>query len=1033
MENQKSSCPNKRARQHSVPADPVTLAENGDSLAKKPRENSATTRCSTSTENACSSSSAGQSSNQFLPNLSSSIQAASPPPAAPPPLPPSTASITSMPSSDGIKVTETSGKTEAVDTSDITSCSSETPSAPQERSESSPQPTNDDSNIGNESDSDLDYDDLDDIVVPSDVDDFMDDLDGGDSGEDDHSVASSTTTLSTGSVGSNTPSVVGESLESVSLGGEPTKRTQSWVAKAPNLTDSPALRRSLFSNIPPTINFMLHNETSAHQLPDVIRRLLKWRLSTITPAIVKRCASNSGFRLMRRTCLDWHATWGKHMKSVQFKDIKEGQKINHFPGTFNIGRKDRLWRNYHRLMLKHGKAEFGFLPRTFVLPADTKLLKKVWERRGGKGRWIVKPPALARGVGISVVNKFSKIPKNKPLVVQRYVARPYLINGTKFDLRLYLLVTSVNPLRLYLYDDGLVRFASNKYSNDSKCVDDVYMHLTNYSINKNSATYTQNDDSESCQGHKWTLKSLWRHFDAEGIDHTVVWDKVKDLMIKTVISAENNMSSLFSQNVRSRYSCFELFGFDILLDSKLKPWLIEVNISPSLHSSSSLDLDVKSPLATEVFNMARYHIPNRMKLVEQRAIAEKMGYGDLLGLCHEKRLYVKDICKAERLKHTSVLDAVDSSKSLLPPLSILDHITPDDTRQLVIAEDELATSRRFQRIFPTQDTHRYFKYFEKPRYYNLLLSAWEQRYSGMSREAGRALLERLCVSKHHLRVPANVYVKKTSSGQQAIDISGLAAPSSESENKTVKDDKNSAYQPEIMYSCSTKATTTNSSSSVPSNPTNHSSQASVSSDTDQHPESTNTTFTTVVPTAVKEASTVACSVTTCPVETMQFDAKMAKVENSASTPINIPNKVSVQEELTYNRSEESRRLSSGSEMDCGSVTPSPRGTPEHPGILSATSSSESAQYLAGNAGFSEILAGNAAVCDNTQQHSPAQELSNRNWAGNMATVEDNNLAPKIGDEATTRATNEFMTSSTGAACLDNRQQQNKNYNLILDN
>ena len=77
-------------------------------------------------------------------------------------------------------------------------------------------------------------------------------------------------------------------------------------------------------------------------------------------------------------------------------------------------------------------------------------------------------------------------------------------------------------------------------------------------------------------------------------------------MIKTIMSAETSMVNLFQNNVASRYSCFELFGFDILLDSKLKPWLIEVNISPSLHSSSSLDLDVKSPLATEVFNMARW-------------------------------------------------------------------------------------------------------------------------------------------------------------------------------------------------------------------------------------------------------------------------------------------------------------------------------------------------------------------------------------------------------------------------------------------
>ena len=104
-------------------------------------------------------------------------------------------------------------------------------------------------------------------------------------------------------------------------------------------------------------------------------------------------------------------------------------------GTFNIGRKDRLWKNYHKLRLKYGKEEFSFLPRTFCLPADTKLLKKVWEKRGCRAKWIVKPPALARGTGISVVNKWSQIPKTRPLIVQKYVAKPHLINDTKYDLR----------------------------------------------------------------------------------------------------------------------------------------------------------------------------------------------------------------------------------------------------------------------------------------------------------------------------------------------------------------------------------------------------------------------------------------------------------------------------------------------------------------------------------------------------------------------------------------------------------------------
>ena len=57
----------------------------------------------------------------------------------------------------------------------------------------------------------------------------------------------------------------------------------------------------------------------------------------------------------------------------------------------------------------------------------------------------------------------------------------------------------MNPLRIYLYDDGLVRFASNKYSNESSKVHDVFTHLTNYSINKKSASYLSNEESKEAQ------------------------------------------------------------------------------------------------------------------------------------------------------------------------------------------------------------------------------------------------------------------------------------------------------------------------------------------------------------------------------------------------------------------------------------------------------------------------------------------------------------------------------------------------------
>ena len=114
----------------------------------------------------------------------------------------------------------------------------------------------------------------------------------------------------------------------------------------------------------------------------------------------------------------WGGIWGKHMKSPQFKDVHEGQKLNHLPGTFNIGRKDRLWKNYQRLRLKFGKEEFSFLPRTFLLPSESKLLRRVWEKRGCRAKWIVKPPALARGTGIKVTyNLWKEYIKNKENII----------------------------------------------------------------------------------------------------------------------------------------------------------------------------------------------------------------------------------------------------------------------------------------------------------------------------------------------------------------------------------------------------------------------------------------------------------------------------------------------------------------------------------------------------------------------------------------------------------------------------------------
>jgi len=84
--------------------------------------------------------------------------------------------------------------------------------------------------------------------------------------------------------------------------------------------------------------------------------------------------------------------------------------------------------------------------------------------------------------------------------------------------------------------------------------------------------------------------------------------------------------------------------------------------------------------------------------------------------------------------------------------AILNNLTPDDVRCLIIAEDELARCAPLERIFPTDQTHKYLKYNDSPRYYNRLLDAWESRYAN-NRTEGIALLRDYCQNKYHLQVP----------------------------------------------------------------------------------------------------------------------------------------------------------------------------------------------------------------------------------------------------------------------------------------
>ena len=156
------------------------------------------------------------------------------------------------------------------------------------------------------------------------------------------------------------------------------------------------------------------------------------------------------------------------------------------------------------------------------------------------------------------------------MIVSKYIANPLTIDDLKFDLRMYAVITSINPLRLYLYEEGLTRFASEPYvppsfGNDQKnSAENKYIHLTNYSINKKNKSginisnlNAHFDDSDvETSGSKWSLRALKKVLVAHGVNENKLFKRIKDIIVKTVISCEPALNSAFEVHVPYKNNCF---------------------------------------------------------------------------------------------------------------------------------------------------------------------------------------------------------------------------------------------------------------------------------------------------------------------------------------------------------------------------------------------------------------------------------------------------------------------------------------------
>ncbi|XP_060557499.1 tubulin polyglutamylase TTLL11-like isoform X2 [Ruditapes philippinarum] len=275
-----------------------------------------------------------------------------------------------------------------------------------------------------------------------------------------------------------------------------------------------------------------------------------------------------------------------------------GGKVNKFPGISCICSKNNLFRVLDQMRALYPD-DYDFYPRTWYLPEQLQQLahdiRKMNEKRvKPRPTFIVKPDTGSQGEGIYLIRDVQDylVNNGRANVCQEYLSDVFLIDKFKFDLRVYAVLKSVDPLELYICKEGLARFSTVPYeSPTSRNIHETFMHLTNYSLNKKSTSFNRSDRDD--EGSKRTLTSVFSRMQRHGYNTDKIWKRIEHIIVKTMIAIIPDMKiemlAALPPN-KPGPTCFQILGFDILLLHNLKPILLEINSSPSLRIDSEVEV-----------------------------------------------------------------------------------------------------------------------------------------------------------------------------------------------------------------------------------------------------------------------------------------------------------------------------------------------------------------------------------------------------------------------------------------------------------
>ena len=267
-----------------------------------------------------------------------------------------------------------------------------------------------------------------------------------------------------------------------------------------------------------------------------------------------------------------------------------------------------IWCNiyfkYYRAKEKIFAEDYNYMPKTYLYPDDKELIENKFHNYSFNlnDLWLIKPPNRANGDGLTILDSLENV-NYKEYLITKYITNINLINGKKYDLRLYVLISGIKPLRIYLYKEGLVRISTEKYKLDINSVKNKFMHFTNTAINRHNKNFVSPKNSNDKTANTWNLFMYKNYLKKINIKWTKIHNKIVDIIIKAIISVYEELSDKKGYENLNEQSFSDLLGIDIMITDDFIPKLIEINYSPFMFYYSKLDKPIKSNLLVDTLNL----------------------------------------------------------------------------------------------------------------------------------------------------------------------------------------------------------------------------------------------------------------------------------------------------------------------------------------------------------------------------------------------------------------------------------------------